>query len=250
MEQLNIVISGYGSSEERSIQSQTIENNIADRLAAPVADPMKRPTVPAFKVRPARAPHSSPRQTNYMFTTSRTRSPPQISQPRIPQPAIMVPAAPSLTELASTASSSRDISEGKISDKAVFRGLHVATAAAADEDVDKWIEEMTGYGARKFLADLSAFDGLGVNSLAGEARRAAVLRKGEVKEKILEKKGDGVEICDLGNDGAVSQKETYVEKDAGFKASVRLRGEAIQVGGMMTDKQVVELGMRGVYEGL
>jgi len=161
----------------------------------------------------------------------------------------MVSAAPSLTELPST-TTSLNTTPAQISDNAVCRGLQVATAAAADEEVDKWIEDMMGYGARKFLVDLSAFNGLGVNGLVGVARRAAVLRTEEIQERLGEKKEDGVAVGDLGNDGAVSRKETSVEKEAGSKTSVRLRGEAVHVGGKVTDKQVVELGMMGVYEGL
>lgn len=76
------------------------------------------------------------------------------------------------------------------SDKDVFRGLHVATAAACDEDVDKWIEEIMGSGVRRFLADLSAFDGLGINALSTVAKRAAKQRRNQVRawEKIREKK--------------------------------------------------------------
>jgi hypothetical protein len=78
----------------------------------------------------------------------------------------------------------------KFSDKDVFRGLHVATAAACDEDVDKWIEEIMGSGVRRFLADLSAFDGLGINALSTVAKRAAKQRRNQVKawKKIHEKK--------------------------------------------------------------
>ena len=65
----------------------------------------------------------------------------------------------------------------------------MATAAACDEDVDKWIEEITGTRVRRFLADLSAFDGLGFNTLAGVARRAARQRRGEVRawERVRER---------------------------------------------------------------
>jgi hypothetical protein len=69
-----------------------------------------------------------------------------------------------------------------ITDKQVFKGLHVATAAACDEAVDKWIEEITGYGVRKLLADLSRFEGLGMNTLADVAKRAAKQRRGEVRD--------------------------------------------------------------------
>lgn len=65
----------------------------------------------------------------------------------------------------------------KINDKDVYRGLHVATAAACDEDVDRWVEEVMGHRVRRFLADLSAFDGLGVNALATAAKRTAEQRR-------------------------------------------------------------------------
>lgn len=66
-------------------------------------------------------------------------------------------------------------------DKSVFRGLHVATAAACDDDIDTWIEDVTGLGVRKFLASLSQFSGLGVTAPADVARRAAQHREEEVE---------------------------------------------------------------------
>jgi hypothetical protein len=77
---------------------------------------------------------------------------------------------------------SLDVCAKDITDKQVFKGLHVATAAACDEAVDKWIEEITGYGVRKLLADLSRFEGLGMNTLADVAKRAAKQRRGEVRD--------------------------------------------------------------------
>jgi hypothetical protein len=70
---------------------------------------------------------------------------------------------------------------GFTNDRSVFQGLHVATAAACDDDIDTWIEDVTGLGVRKFLASLSQFGGLGVNALADVARRAAQHRKAEVE---------------------------------------------------------------------
>lgn len=66
-------------------------------------------------------------------------------------------------------------------DRKVFQGLHVATAAASDEDIDTWIEEATGVSIRKFLADLSVFEGLGINTLANIAKRASRDRKTNIK---------------------------------------------------------------------
>jgi len=46
-------------------------------------------------------------------------------------------------------------------EKAIFRGLHVATAAAYDDEVDQWIQGVTGYGIREFLGGLGTLRGLG-----------------------------------------------------------------------------------------
>lgn len=67
------------------------------------------------------------------------------------------------------------------SSNTVFGGLQVATAAACDEDIDTWIEDITGVSVRSFLGDLSKFSGLGVNALADVAQRAAKQRTGEQK---------------------------------------------------------------------
>jgi hypothetical protein len=108
------------------------------------------------------------------------------------------PVAVSPTDVASKSSlDTLGLKPGQITDKQVFKGLHVATAAACDEDVDKWIEEITGCGVRKFLADLSCFEGLGVNTLAGVAKRAARQRKERVRAweivreaRVAQKKAD------------------------------------------------------------
>lgn len=65
--------------------------------------------------------------------------------------------------------------------KKMFKGLRVATAAACEEGVDKFIEEITGYKVRKMLMDISALDGLGVNTLANVARQTAKKRRGDLR---------------------------------------------------------------------
>jgi hypothetical protein len=143
----------------------------------PVADPIKRPSLPRMKLRSPPVCQAVPKQTKYFSKTSRTRTqPPAIQRPMV---VYAVPVTdPSLT---STSLDSASLQTGEATDKQVFRGLHVATAAACDEDVDKWIEEITGTGIRRFLADLSAFDGLGVNTLANVAKRAAKQRRDQVR---------------------------------------------------------------------
>ena len=100
----------------------------------------------------------------------------------------------------------------KFSDKDVFRGLHVATAAACDEDIDMWIEEIMGSGVRRFLADLSAFDGLGTNALSAVAKQAAKHRRSQVRawEKIREKK-----LLETGGDGSYVKGKEVLRKVEG-----------------------------------
>lgn len=78
----------------------------------------------------------------------------------------------------------------KPSNQQVFHGLQVATAAACDEDLDKWIADINGSGVRHFLADLSKFEPLGVNTLAAVARKAAKQKNEQVRiwEKVREEK--------------------------------------------------------------
>lgn len=99
----------------------------------------------------------------------------------------------------------------------------MATAAACDEDVDKWIEEITGSSARKFLSALSAFDGLGANTLVDVARRAAKQRREKVRaweaireKRVTDKEGRprcGIEKCS-GEEYAVGDQE--VSKGSGY----------------------------------
>jgi len=97
----------------------------------------------------------------------------------------------------------------------------VATAAACDEDVDKWIEEITGSGVRKFLADLSRFEGLGVNTLADVARRAARQRRERVKAwevvreaRVKQRDAGGVDEREVGGEWVVGEMGV-VEKEEG-----------------------------------
>ncbi|KAL2072823.1 hypothetical protein VTL71DRAFT_12166 [Oculimacula yallundae] len=138
----------------------------------PMADPMKRPSLPILKLKPAIS--DPPKHVHCYSSASRIKTLPPL--PKVPLfHTIPVPA------FASTVSTDTcSLMSDKPNDKQVFKGLHVATAAACDEDIDKWIEEITGSSARKFLSALSAFDGLGANTLADVARRAAKQRRGKI----------------------------------------------------------------------
>lgn len=152
------------------------EINVEYTNQPPVADPMKRPSLPRLKLKSSTT-YQPPYQRAQYATSSRSKSLPQASKPTM-----LVNLPTRLPDHPSTSShSTLGLKPSKVTDKQVFKGLHVATAAACDEDVDKWIEEITGCGVRNFLADLSRFEGLGVNTLADVARRAARQRRERVR---------------------------------------------------------------------
>jgi hypothetical protein len=205
-------------SKERSVSIEGVKEIAMDYTnQTPIPDPMKWPSLSNLKLKQSQ---SRPKHAQFS-TSSRAKPLPQISQPStiINQPI-------QLADL--TSNSSLDtlvVRPGKITDKQVYKGLHVATAAACDEDVDKWIEEITGYGIRKFLADLSCFEGLGVNTLADVARRAARQRK----EKLR--------AWEIGREARVPQKAS----DTFSGASVGDLGETCVGGGEQVDWVVGEM---------
>ncbi|CZS94360.1 uncharacterized protein RAG0_04382 [Rhynchosporium agropyri] len=160
-------------SPERTRPQSKVEQLVEEYLKSePMADPMKRPPLPRIIPKP-NIP-DPPKHVHCYSTFSRPKTFPLT--PKVPE--IHTVALPAFASTISTDSCS--LRSAGFDDKQVFKGLHVATAAACDEDVDKWIEEITGSSARKFLSALSAFNGLGSNTLAGVARRAAKQRRQKI----------------------------------------------------------------------
>ncbi len=176
--ELEEILKRYYPPEERFLQRKVIQDTMEKYAKQPpVADPVKKPPLPSrSRLRPPPTNRS---------TTKHNREAPAVPDAVIPQSDI------------SSSVLTRDSSG--ISNQDVLRGLHVATAAACDEGVAKWIEEITGTGVRGFLADLSAYNGLGCNTLARVARRAAKRRREAVLlERTWEKRPQSG-----GDDGAV-----------------------------------------------
>ncbi|KAH7363841.1 hypothetical protein BKA65DRAFT_389855 [Rhexocercosporidium sp. MPI-PUGE-AT-0058] len=214
----------YHSPERKRTQSKAELAIEEYTKQEPMADPMKRPSLLGLKPKLVKPDH--PRHFHCYSTVSRPKTLPQM--PKIPVN-VSVP-IPTLTSTVSNDSCSLKSSE--VNDKQVFKGLHIATAAACDEDVDKWIEEITGASARKFLSKLSAFDGLGVNTLAGVARRAAKQRREKLNvwEAVREQrvaKQDQMPICKV---------EDFVEVEYMVgDQDVRLRSECSETSGSGTN---------------
>jgi len=204
----------YSILEERFLRSNYVNDAISDYAKqSPIADPVKKPSAPRLRLKPTQDPRIPPMQTE-CSTPSQPKSlsrggPPSAKQqaPKKPKPpAVPEAAAPRyhyyscappnplpqvppvimsrpFPDVPSVATSLNECAKDRhnITDKLVFKGLHVATAAACDEAIDKWIEEITGCGVRKLLADLSRFEGLGTNTLADVAKRASKQRRDQVK---------------------------------------------------------------------
>lgn len=205
--ELEEIIQGYHFPEERFMQRKVIQETI-DKYTKqpPLADPVKKPTQSRIRLRPSPTARALPKQDR--------------AKPNPPTPPAPVSFVNGLPQSETTSSTLTRDSSG-ISDRAVFRGLHVATAAACDEDVAKWIEEITGTGIRRFLADLSAFDGLGFNTLAGVAKRAAKQRRGEVLawERVREKRLQERDLDDgLGDCAVEGEKGVCKGRKMGFVA--------------------------------
>lgn len=147
---------------------------------APPRPPPPAPLQPTSRSRPPPKPRPPPvAQSSAPHYHYYTCAPPK----PLPQPPPVIIARP-FPEVPSVATSLDACAKDRhdITDKLVFKGLHVATAAACDEAVDKWIEEITGHGVRKLLADLSRFEGLGTNTLADVAKRASRQRRDQIRD--------------------------------------------------------------------
>ncbi|KAI9053259.1 hypothetical protein LZ554_002226 [Drepanopeziza brunnea f. sp. 'monogermtubi'] len=192
-------------SPERAQVQSTVEKAIEELAKQePVADPVKRPSLPrlGFKVEP----------------TLRRKVP-----------------TDEVASLASSATASSVDSyttkPGEFKNKDVFKGLHVVTAAACDNDIDKWIEEQTGSSVRKFLAALSTFDRLGVNTLSGVARRAAKQRRDKVRaweaavreRRRQEQTGIGEEFL-IGDQGVVVEPASDLKSNSGAEGDDERHG--------------------------
>ena len=217
-----------GPEEVRVIPIEIVEEiDVVYADQPPRPDPMKRHSLPRLKLKQSTTSQSPNQRAQY--TTA------ALSRALLERHTAPMGVNP--TDL--TSSSSLDtlgLKPGKITDKRVFKGLHVATAAACDEDVDKWIEEITGCGVRKFLADLSRFEGLGVNTLADVTKSAARQRRERVR------------AWEAVREARVAQKEA----DAFSGSGGRVKDTCVEAGEQI-DWVVGEMGVLasdGVEEGL
>lgn len=87
-------------------------------------------------------------------TSVSTKRRSKLMGPRRIRPAIPMRASSILQSIRST-----DLDhDRRVSDRQVLRGLHVATSAACDEEVDAYVGDKSGVRIRQFLADLVALE--------------------------------------------------------------------------------------------
>ena len=223
--ELEEIFQGHHSPEEQFMQRKVVQDLMEEwAKPPPLADPVKKSHQSRLKLQTPPTTHTHTKQLGAKPAATAG-----------PAPIFLDTALPQSPTVSSTLT--RDSSG--ISDRAVFRGLHVATAAACDEDVAKRIEEITGACIRRFLADISVFDGMGFNTLAGIAKRAAEQRRGEImaRERVQEQKlqdrdaNDGWEGCPVEETKGVGEDRKMEfgagNKTANLKAERERSGEEV-----------------------
>ncbi|CAD6448228.1 e93ea88c-4aa3-4004-89f4-50891e164bfe [Sclerotinia trifoliorum] len=169
----------------------------SEQILAPLPDPVKRRSI-LDRVPPPQS-NSTSIPTPIQATQSNQSTSPDyvqgqvLSYAKLPDIPILLDINPKLSvsesvgDLQSQLRSLEKQTRHERDTKKMFRGLRVATAAACEDGVDIFIEEITGYKVRKLLTDLSALDGLGVNSLAHVARQTAQKRRGDIRRLQMTK---------------------------------------------------------------
>jgi hypothetical protein len=64
----------------------------------------------------------------------------------------------------------------------VLRGLHIASSAACDEQIDSFIHEKTGLHIRQFLADLMPLESLGNEPVRESKEERSKRRRAHIRE--------------------------------------------------------------------
>ncbi|TGO41649.1 hypothetical protein BHYA_0018g00200 [Botrytis hyacinthi] len=171
--------------------------SVSEQTPAPPPDPTKRKST-ADQVSPSQASATSipmPIQAGQSRQSTRPGyvQGQVLSYARLPDIPVLLEISPKLSvsesvgDLQNQLSSLEKQTKQEKDTKKLFKGLRVATAAACEEGVDKFIEEITGYKVRKLLMDISALDGLGVNTLAHVARQTAQRRRGDLRRLQMTK---------------------------------------------------------------
>ncbi|KAK2600221.1 hypothetical protein QQS21_005017 [Conoideocrella luteorostrata] len=81
-----------------------------------------------------------------------------------------------------TSSTEIDYNDRELSDRDVLRGLHVAAAAACNEEIDAFVRNRTGLRIRRFLADLMVLETLTAVRAGEDGQQHARRRRAEMRK--------------------------------------------------------------------
>ncbi|QSZ30099.1 hypothetical protein DSL72_004619 [Monilinia vaccinii-corymbosi] len=168
-------------------------NAASEQIPAPLSDPTKKKSTSEL----GPPPQAYTTSISIPIQATRSRQPSQSTRPGYVQDQVLSYAKPPGAPVSLDINHKLSVSEpmGDLQNqlaslerrtrqekdtKKFFKGLRVATAAACEDGVDKFIEEVMGYKVRKMLMDISALDGVGVNNLANVARQTAKKRRADL----------------------------------------------------------------------
>ncbi|KAM5524728.1 hypothetical protein FOXYSP1_00771 [Fusarium oxysporum f. sp. phaseoli] len=116
---------------------------------------------------------SSSISPNHVTVCSRGFSGRKIGRPNVPK---------RTSSIRSLRAANQDYDQDRVLDRDVLRGLHIASSAACNEQIDSFIHEKTGLHIRQFLADLMPLESLGNEPVRESKEERSRRRRADIRE--------------------------------------------------------------------
>ncbi|CCT62032.1 uncharacterized protein FFB20_04577 [Fusarium fujikuroi] len=116
---------------------------------------------------------SSSISPNHITVCSRGFSGRKIGRPNVPK---------RTSSIRSLRAANQDYDQDGVLDRDVLRGLHIASSAACNEQIDSFIHEKTGLHIRQFLADLMPLESLGNEPVRESKGKRSRRRRSDIRE--------------------------------------------------------------------
>ncbi|CVK83050.1 uncharacterized protein FMAN_00659 [Fusarium mangiferae] len=116
---------------------------------------------------------SSSISPNHITVCSRGFSGRKIGRPNVPK---------RTSSIRSLRAANQDYDQDGVLDRDVLRGLHIASSAACNEQIDSFIHEKTGLHIRQFLADLMPLESLGNEPVRESKGKRSRRRRADIRE--------------------------------------------------------------------
>ncbi|KAF5622732.1 hypothetical protein F25303_11973 [Fusarium sp. NRRL 25303] len=116
---------------------------------------------------------SSSISPNHITVCSRGFSGRKIGRPNVPK---------RTSSIRSLRAANQDYDQDGVLDRDVLRGLHIASSAACNEQIDSFIHEKTGLHIRQFLADLMPLESLGNEPVRESKEKRSRRRRADIRE--------------------------------------------------------------------